>query len=44
MRRPFLLPALLLAVPHAAPALAQDPATDPTCATVRPAVPAGFGG
>lgn len=44
MRRPSLLPALLLAALPAAPALAQDPATDPKCATVRPAFPAGFGG
>jgi hypothetical protein len=40
MRILLLSPALLLA----APALAQDPASDPKCATVRPAFPAGFGG
>ncbi|KQT32406.1 hypothetical protein ASG29_11500 [Sphingomonas sp. Leaf412] len=36
----LLAPALHLA----APAAAQDAATDPRCASVRPAYPAGFGG
>ena len=39
-----MIPALLLAMQVAAPAAPPGPADDPRCATVRAAVPPGFGG
>ncbi|NJR79034.1 homogentisate 1,2-dioxygenase [Sphingomonas sp. 36D10-4-7] len=45
LRRLFPLVVLSIAAPTmASPAPVQDAATDPKCATVRPAFPAGFGG